>query len=158
MSWTHSHGQGSQNAARNKSYTARSPRHQHRTVGTGSTHGRAVALREAWQAGRCEPHVSKATAGELIRVLGYPKFKLGVDEQRELIGDYLPYCATVALPAKPPKTPPCRDPFDLPFLQLAIVGKVDFLVPGDQDLLGIGGKLPCPIITLDAFLAALSTR
>jgi len=91
-------------------------------------------------------------------VLGYQKFKLGVDEQRELIGDYLPYCATVAIPAKPPRTPPCRDPFDLPFLQLAIVGKVDFLVTGDQDLLGIGGKLPCPIITLDAFLAALSTR
>ena len=40
------------------------------------THGRAVALRDAWQAGRCEPHVSKATAGELIRVLGYPEFKL----------------------------------------------------------------------------------
>ncbi len=120
------------------------------------THGRAVALREAWQAGRCEPHVSKATAGELIRVLGYPKFKLGVDEQRELIGDYLPYCRTVAIPAKPPKTPPCRDPFDLPFLQLAIVGKVDFLVTGDQDLLAVGGKLACPIITLEAFLAALS--
>ena len=120
------------------------------------THGRAVALREAWQAGRCEPHVSKATAGELIRVLGYPKFKLGVDEQRELIGDYLPYCRTVAIPAKPPKTPLCRDPFDLPFLQLAIFAKVDVLVTGDQDLLGIDGKLPCPIITFDAFLAALS--
>ena len=120
------------------------------------THGRAVALREAWQAGRCEPQVSKATAGELIRVFAYPKFKLGVDEQRELIGDYLPYCRTVAIPAKPPKTPPCRDPFDLPFLQLAIVGKVDFLVTGDRDLLGIEGKFPCPIITLDAFLAALS--
>jgi uncharacterized protein len=120
------------------------------------THGRAVALREAWQAGRCEPQVSKATAGELIRVLGYPKFKLGVDEQRELIGDYLPYCRTVAIPAKPPKAPPCRDPFDLPFLQLAIVGKVDFLVTGDRDLLGIDGKLPCPIVTLDTFLAALS--
>jgi putative PIN family toxin of toxin-antitoxin system len=120
------------------------------------THGRAVALREAWQAGRCEPHVSKATAGGLIRVLGYPKFKLGVDEQRELIGDYLPYCATVAIPAKPPRTPPCRDPFDLPFLQLAIVGKVDFLVTGDRDLLGIESKFPCPILTLDAFLAALS--
>jgi predicted nucleic acid-binding protein len=100
--------------------------------------------------------VSKATAGELIRVLGYPKVRLGIDEQRELIGDYLPYCRTVAIPAKPPKTPPCRDPFDLPFLQLAIVGKVDFLVTGDQDLLGIEVKFPCSIITLDAFLAALS--
>ena len=119
------------------------------------THGQAVALRDAWQAGRCEPHVSKATAGELIRVLGYPKFKLSGEEQRELLADYLPYCRTVAMPAKPPRTPACRDPFDLPFLQLAVVGKVDFLVTGDHDLPGIKGKLLCPIVTLEAFLAAL---
>ena len=119
------------------------------------THGRAVALRDAWQAGRCEPHVSKATVGELIRVLGYPKFKLSAEEQRELLADYLPYCRTVAMPAKPPRTPSCRDPFDLPFLQLAVVGKVDFLVTGDRDLLGVRGKLPCPIVTLDHFLTAL---
>ena len=30
---------------------------------------------------RCEPLVSKATVDELMRVLGYPKFKLVVDEQ-----------------------------------------------------------------------------
>jgi len=50
--------------------------------------------------------------------------------------DYLPYYATVRIPAKPPKTPPCRDPFDIPFLQLAIVGKADHLVSGDKDLSG----------------------
>ncbi len=119
------------------------------------THGRSVALREAWQGGRCEPLVSKATAGELIRVLGYPKFKLGVDEQRELLADYLPYCRTVTIPAKPPRTPPCRDPFDVRFLQLSVVGKADFLVTGDQDLLDIEGKLSYPIVTIDAFFAAL---
>lgn len=119
------------------------------------THGRSAALREAWQGGRCEPLVSKATVGELIRVLGYPKFKLAADEQRELLADYLPYCRTVTIPAKAPRTPPCPDPFDLPFLQLAIVGKADFLVAGDQDLLGVKGKLLCPIVTLEAILAAL---
>jgi len=122
------------------------------------TYGRSVALREAWQGGRCEPLVSKATLNELIRVLGYPKFKLIADEQRELLSDYLPYCRTVTIPAKPPKTPPCRDPFDLPFLQLAIVGKAEVLVTGDQDLLGIEGKLTCPIVTLEAFLATLPQR
>ena len=119
------------------------------------THGRAAALREAWQGGRCEPLVSKATVDELIRVLAYPKFKLGDDEQHELLADYLPYCRTVAIPAKPPRTPPCRDPFDLPFLQLAVVGKVAYLVTGDQDLLDIKSKLLGPIVTLEAFLAAL---
>ena len=59
------------------------------------THGRAVALRDAWQAGRCEPHVSKATAGELILVLGYPKFKLSAEEQRELLADCLSSCQRV---------------------------------------------------------------
>ena len=119
------------------------------------THGRAAALREAWQGGRCEPLVSKATVGELIRVLGYPKFKLVADEQHELLADYLPYCRTVAIPAKLPRTPPCRDPCDLPFLQLAMVGKAEVLVTGDQDLLDIKSKRLCPIVTLEAFLAAL---
>jgi len=119
------------------------------------TQRRAAALREAWHGGRCEPLVSKATVGELIRVLAYPKFKLVADEQRELLADYLPYCRTVTIPAKVPRTPPCRDPFDLPFLQLAIIGKAEFLVTGDQDLLDIKGRLLCPIITLEAFLAAL---
>ena len=118
-------------------------------------HGRAAALREAWQGGRCLPLVSKATAGELIRVLGYPKFKLDAGEQGELLADYLPYCRAVTIPAKPPKTPPCRDPFDLPFLQLAVAGKAEWLVTGDQDLLSIESKLLCPIVTLDAFLSAL---
>jgi len=119
------------------------------------THGQSVALREAWQSGRCEPLVSKATVDELIRVLGYPKFKLVADEQRELLADYLPYCRTVSIPAKAPRTPLCRDPFDLPFLQLSVVSKADFLVTGDKDLLRIEGKLLCPIVTLEAFLAAL---
>ncbi len=119
------------------------------------THGRAAALREAWQGRRCEPLVSKATVDELIRVLAYPKFKLGASEQHELLADYLPYCRTVAIPAKVPRTAQCRDPFDLPFLQLAIVGKAEVLVTGDQDLLDIKSKLLCPIVTLEAFLAAL---
>ena len=119
------------------------------------THGRAPAVREAWQAGRCEPLVSKATVDELIRVLGYPKFKLVADEQRDLLADYLPYCRTVAIPVKLPRTPPCRDPFDLPFLQLAMAGKADFIVTGDRDLLDIKSRLICPIVTLEAFLAAL---
>lgn len=120
------------------------------------THGPAAGLREAWQTGRCEPLVSKATVDELIRVLGYPKFKLVADEQRELLADYLPWCRTVTIPAKAPRTPPCRDPFDLPFLQLAVAGKADFLVTGDRDLLDIKSGLLCPIVTLEAFLAEMS--
>lgn len=114
--------------------------------------GRLSQLRLAWQGAQCQPLVSSLTAAELIRVLSYPKFKLTVEEQQELLADYLPYCTTVRMPDKLPVTPDCRDKFDLPFLQLAVSGKADFLVSGDQDLLVLEGKFVCPIITADQFM------
>ena len=90
-----------------------------------------------------------------MRVLAYPKFKLSSAEQQELLADYLPYCATVRMPAKLPATPYCRDPYDLPFLHLAIVGKADVLVSGDKDLLNIADEFVCPILTADAWLESM---
>ena len=120
------------------------------------SHGRLAPLRHAWQGTRCQPLVSSITATELIRVLAYPKFKLTGAEQQELLADYLPYCTTVRMPAKPPRTPACRDPFDLPFLQLAVTGKAAYLVTGDQDLLSLAGQFVCPIITADQFMKTLN--
>jgi putative PIN family toxin of toxin-antitoxin system len=117
--------------------------------------GRLVPLRQAWQQGRCRPLVSATTTAELMRALRYPKFKLSLAEQEELLADYLPYCATVRMPAKLPKTPPCRDPFDIPFLQLALVGKADHLVTGDKDLLGLAGVFARSIITAEQLLGLL---
>jgi predicted nucleic acid-binding protein len=59
------------------------------------------------------------------------------------------------MPSKLPATPDCRDKFDLPFLQLAVTGKADFLVSGDQDLLSLAGVFICPIITADQFINTL---
>ena len=59
------------------------------------------------------------------------------------------------MPAKPPKTPAARDPFDVPFLQLAIAGKADYVVTGDGDLLSPARKFSCPIITAGQFLTKL---
>lgn len=119
-------------------------------------HGRLAPLRHAWQGKHCQPLVSSITATELIRVLAYPKFKLTSTEQQELLADYLPYCATVRMPAKPPRTPACRDPFDVPFLQLAVAGKAAYLVTGDQDLLSLAGRFVCPIITAEQFMKTLN--
>jgi len=119
------------------------------------THGRVAALRHAWRDARCQPLVSQATVAELIRALTHPKFKLSPEEQQELLADYLPPCVTVRMPAKPPKTPACRDQSDVPFLQLAIAGKADYLVTGDGDLLSLASKLSCPIITTDQLLTKL---
>ena len=99
--------------------------------------GRVAALRAAWQGGRFAPLVSSTTTAELMRVLSYPKFKLSKEAQHELLADYLPYCAVVRIPTPSPVTPACRDPFDVSFLQLAVAGKANYLVTGDQDLLDL---------------------
>src|ERR1035437_1616891 len=101
--------------------------------------GILMPLRHAWQGTHCQPLVSSVTAAELIRVLAYPKFKLTAADQQELLADYLPYCTTVRMPDKLPVTLDCRDKFDLPFLQLAVAGKADYLVSGDRDLLSLAG-------------------
>ena len=117
--------------------------------------GTAALLRSAWQQGGCVPLVGSETVQELIRVLAYPKFRLTPAEQHELLADYLPYAHTVRIPQPPPTVPQCRDPFDLPFLQLAIAGRADFLVSGDKDLLVLASDFPVPILAPADFLAML---
>lgn len=108
--------------------------------------GRMVWLRHAWQAGRFVPLVSRATVEELIRVLAYPKCKLTAADREDLLGDYLPYCETVDVPASI-RLPDCRDAGDLPFLALALATRADALVSGDADLLVLAENFPIPIIS-----------
>jgi putative PIN family toxin of toxin-antitoxin system len=108
-------------------------------------------LRELWQQGACTPLISTATAGELVRVLGYPKFWLSPQEREELLADYLPFAQVVTLPEPPPAVPVCRDPFDLPFLQLAAAGKAT-LVTGDRDLLVLSGTTKFLILAIEPFI------
>lgn len=117
----------------------------------------AAQLRVAWQVGRLVPLASTATAAELVRVLAYPKFKLSPEEQHELLADYLPFAATVAVPQPPPAVPDCRDPHDLPFLHLAAAGRARWLVTGDADLLALAAepKLRFRIVGLAPFLEGL---
>ena len=117
--------------------------------------GRLTPLRQAWQAQRIRPLVSRVTAAELIRVLAYPKFRLTPEEQRELLADYLPCCETVRIPDPPPKTPACRDAFDVPFLQLALAGKARALVTGDRDLLSLARGFACPNLSAERFIDSL---
>jgi putative PIN family toxin of toxin-antitoxin system len=97
-------------------------------------------FRTLWQRGTLEPLVSADTTTELLRVLGYPKFKLTEDERHELLHEYLPY-ATVVKPSEHPnalnRLPICRDPSDEMFLELAQAGDATFLVTGDRDLLDL---------------------
>ena len=117
--------------------------------------GPAARIRRAWQGGGCVPLVSTATVQELIRVLAYPKFRLSDEGREHLLADYLPWAATVAMPARPPATPPCRDPFDVPFLELAAAGRASMLVSGDRDLLSLADQPRYRILTPADFLASL---
>jgi putative PIN family toxin of toxin-antitoxin system len=100
--------------------------------------GRLAWLRSHWREGGCTPLISCATAAELHRVLGYPKFRLSPDDRLELLGDYLPFCETIELVARCPAV--CRDKSDQPLLDLAQSGKADLLVTGDDDLLALAGQ------------------
>jgi putative PIN family toxin of toxin-antitoxin system len=130
--------------------------------------GPAARLRDAWQAGALLPLASTATIHELIRVLAYPKFKLDVRAQEELLADYLPWVEVVAVPQPPPDVPACHDAHDLPFLYLAVAGRADVLVTGDADLLALAAadvgssddaahEWSCSVLTLHAFLDTLAT-
>ena len=111
-------------------------------------HAGALAwLRDAWRSDRLRPLASRETTAELIRVMAYPKFGLTADERRDLLDDYLPYCQTVTLPDSPPVVPACRDPFDRPFLELALAGRADALVTGDTDLLALAASFAVPILS-----------
>jgi putative PIN family toxin of toxin-antitoxin system len=104
-------------------------------------------LRLAWQASRFVPLVSRDTVTELIRVLAYPKFRLDAGEQHDLLADYLPWTEAVAIPDPPPAAPVCRDPHDIPFLQLMLAARADALVTGDADLLVIAERSKLRILT-----------
>lgn len=117
--------------------------------------GTLVTLRRGWQSRQFIPLASRLTAGELIRVLAYPEFRLNAEEREDLLSDYLPFCEAIQVPDPPPPTPPCQDPFDVPFLELALAGEADFLVTGDQDLLSLAPEITCPIVTANSFLKHL---
>ena len=114
--------------------------------------GPAARVRAGWQSGRFVPLASTATAQELVRVLGYPKFRMSTNEQQDLLADYLPWVRAVRVPDPPPAVPACRDPLDLPFLHLAVAGRARVLVSGDPDLLVLANAPGlCPVRGIDAF-------
>lgn len=117
--------------------------------------GRLTPLREIWRSGRAIPLVSRPTTEELLRVLAYPKFKLSEGDREDLLGDYLSFAEVVPAPRTAPRFPNCRDPNDLPFLELALAGKADVLISGDRDLLALASDFPVPIISPDQWLATL---
>lgn len=114
--------------------------------------GTAGRLREGWQAGAFVPLASAATVRELVRVLGYRKFALTPEEQEQLLADYLPWTEVIEVKAMTRDFSQCRDPYDVPFLELAVAGRANALVSGDRHLLAFAGSLgKCDVIDLASF-------
>ena len=108
--------------------------------------GRLAWLRLAWQAGQFIPLLGHETAAELIRVLGYPRFKLTRAEQEALLADFLPFAEVVQVAASMPDLPDVRDSHDHKFLALARAADAEVLVGGDQGLLALRGQLQRTLI------------
>lgn len=100
----------------------------------------AVApLRQALADGRAACCASAATRAELAHVLSRPQFRIGADELRRLLDTYDALarpCAAAGAGA----LPPCRDPDDQKFLELAQAAGADLLVTKDKALLALAGK------------------
>ena len=95
----------------------------------GSICGSLSWLRHAWQSEAVLPLASRDTTTELLRVLLYPKFRPTDDGREDLLADYLPWCETVIV-SEPPSVPDCRDRFQQPFLELALVVHFRVITPG----------------------------
>jgi len=110
--------------------------------------GRLAWLRPHWREKQCAPLISRVTAAELTRVLGYPKFGLGQADARELLSDYIPYCKVIDPVERCAVV--CRDRKDQAFLDLAQTGNAEALVSGDRDLLALAGQATFLIETPEA--------
>lgn len=113
--------------------------------------GRLEPIRRAWRTGRIRPVLSKETAGELVRVLAYPKFRLTGEEISALLErELLPYVEVVDVPEDDRTW--CRDPADDKFIRCALAARCRYLVSGDEDLVALREVDRVRIVTPDRFL------
>lgn len=101
--------------------------------------------------------VSRELLEELESRLARPKFRKYLDssQRRTVVADLA--LSTVQIEA-PGMLKACRDPDDDKLLEIAIVGRADYLVTGDQDLLILNPFQGIPIVTPAEFLATLAQR
>jgi putative PIN family toxin of toxin-antitoxin system len=118
----------------------------------GSVPGRAV--RKAVDTGQLL--VSDSTLTELANVLARQKFDayVTISDRQEFIrllgriAERIPITYTVHA---------CRDPKDNMILEVAVNGRADLIITGDQDLLALDVFQEVPIVTPASFLAQSAT-
>ncbi|QEL65174.1 flavin-dependent dehydrogenase [Oryzomicrobium terrae] len=117
-------------------------------------------LAEAIDSGALRPCADATTLDELARVLAYPEFALGPDEQAALHAAYAARVELIA-PADPDTAsglPRCRDKDDQKFVELAARAGALWLVSRDKEVLRLNRRRLNPLpyrVLLPEELAAL---
>jgi putative PIN family toxin of toxin-antitoxin system len=95
---------------------------------------------------------SEATKLEIVEVLSRPKFDHYVELhiRQQLAAEYIHACKTIHVHST---IQACRHPKDNKFLELAVDGRADLILTGDQDLLILSPFRGIPIIAPTQFLA-----
>lgn len=120
--------------------------------------GKAGQLRAAWQRGDIIPLVCRENIAELIRVLGYPKFKLAQEDIESLLADIFPWTETVEMNTSYDAIGSLRDKDDAVFIRLSQATGEAFLISGDKHLLKLRGTFPeLHIVSLAEFMERIGT-
>lgn len=129
----------------------------------------STRLRRAWRHGFCRPMVCAQTLLDLFNTLGQPRFGFTEQEQRRMLGEYLPFVLKVRVPDAVPPSAPVNalgqtlpqlaqpQPGSMAFVQLAMAGQAHLLVTADEPMLTLAGttSLPFQIVALEPFLNLL---
>lgn len=105
--------------------------------------------------GRLELLASQALLAELRRVLAYPKLAKVIDEAQQL-ADLVEASSVVVQPVSVLEA--VDDESDNRVLEAAVEGAADYIVSGDDHLLGLGSFQGIPIVTPGQFVAAVIDR
>ena len=103
---------------------------------------RCATLRAALERGQVEAVTNDACRDEWLRVIAYPRFDIDAERQAALVARY---DASIARRADAPRTeialPPCADPDDQKFLELARDANACALVTKDRALLKLWRRI-----------------
>jgi uncharacterized protein len=114
--------------------------------------GTVSQIHKLWKSRAIQPVANKAMLEEYTRVLSYKKFSLAEEEIAAIFDEEIfPYFSVVRTSSRKISHPP-KDAGDIPFLQAAADGGVQYLVTGDPHLLELDGRYPYPIVSPAEFL------
>jgi len=125
-----------------------------------SPKGIPAKILTAWRAEEFSVVVSEAIVSEIGRVLRYPKIKRHHRWPEKQMLTFLEDLAhlSVFTPGSLSLSVIADDPADNRYLEAGLEGEADYLVSGDEHLLGLGSYQGIQIIRPREFLTALKER